>query len=416
MISVHEATALIQQHTPTPQSAARDLSKAAGLVLARDYNASEDSPRFTNSAMDGFAVRFADIKFTDIQFADIQFADIQADTRLRITDESSAGTEAQSALASGAAIRISTGALVPSGADTVVPVEDCSVGGDTVNIGKFPKQGQFVRKQASEYAAGTPILRKSETLTPARIALAAQHGLARVDVFTPPPVALLSTGNELVNVDETPIGTQIRNANVPMLTAAIRQAGANLVFTAHAQDSFEHVRAALDKATAMADVVVTTGGASVGEHDFIKQAAQALGFETIFWRVRQKPGKPMFFAKRTVEGRTTLLFGLPGNPVSTLMTFLYYVQPTLTRMMGKSAIERSAQATLSADLANMHGRAEFVRVRLEKGDEDPLPIAVPLPKQDSNMLTSMTEADGFVFLDVDAEVQAGSGVRVILFS
>lgn len=400
MISVHEATVLIQQHTPTPQSTARDLSEAAGLVLACDYNASEDSPRFTNSAMDGFAVRFADI---------------HADTPLSITDESSAGSAAQSTLASGAAIRISTGALVPAGADTIVPVEDCLVAGNTVNIVKMPKQGQFVRKQASEYAVGTPILRKGETLTPARIALAAQHGLAVVDVFAPPQVALLSTGNELVNVDETPVGTQIRNANVPMLTAAIRQAGANLVFTAHAQDDFEYVRAALDKATSMAEVVVTTGGASVGEHDFIKQAAQALGFETIFWRVRQKPGKPMFFAKRTQEGRTTLLFGLPGNPVSTLMTFLYYVQPTLAQMMGKSAIERSIQAMLSTDLANMHGRAEFVRVRLEKKEEYPLPVAVPLPKQDSNMLTSMTEADGFVFLDVDAEVQAGSGVRVVLF-
>jgi molybdopterin molybdotransferase len=400
MISVHEATVLIQQHTPTPQSTARNLIEAAGLVLACNYNASEDSPRFTNSAMDGFAVRFADI---------------HADTPLSITDESSAGSAAQSTLASGAAIRISTGALVPAGADTIVPVEDCLVAGNTVNIVKMPKQGQFVRKQASEYAVGTPILRKGETLTPARIALAAQHGLAVVDVFAPPQVALLSTGNELVNVDETPVGTQIRNANVPMLTAAIRQGGANLVFTAHAQDDFEYVRAALDKATSMAEVVVTTGGASVGEHDFIKQAAQALGFETIFWRVRQKPGKPMFFAKRTQEGRTTLLFGLPGNPVSTLMTFLYYVQPTLAQMMGKSAIERSIQATLSADLANMHGRAEFVRVRLEKKEEDPLPVAVPLPKQDSNMLTSMTEADGFVFLDVDAEVQAGSSVRVVLF-
>lgn len=400
MISVHEATTFIQEHTPTPHSAPQDLSEAVGRALAHDYHASEDSPRFTNSAMDGFAVRFADI---------------QADTRLHITDESSAGNEAQNALAVGAAIRISTGALLPSGADTVVPVEDCLVEGNTITIEKLPKQGQFVRKQASEYAVGAPILRKGDVLTPARIALAAQHGLARVDVFTPPHVALLSTGNELVNVDETPTGTQIRNANVPMLAAALRQTSANLVFTSHAQDDFEQVRAALDKAASAADVVVTTGGASVGEYDFIKQAAQALGFETIFWRVRQKPGKPMFFAKRIVEGRTTLLFGLPGNPVSTLMTFLYYVQPTLAQMMGKSAVERSTQATMSADLANMHGRAEFVRVRLEKGEEG-FPVAVPLPKQDSNMLTSMTDADGFVFLDVDAEVQAGSRVQVVLFT
>jgi molybdopterin molybdotransferase len=209
------------------------------------------------------------------------------------------------------------------------------------------------------------------------------------------------------------LGTQIRNANVPMLAAAIRQVGANLVLTAHAPDDFEQVREALEKAALVADMVVSTGGASVGEHDFIKQAAQTLGFETIFWRVRQKPGKPMFFAKRLHKGRTTLLFGLPGNPVSTLMTFLYYVQPTLEAMMGKSTYRRTLQATLSADLANMYGRAEFVRVRLEYEVGKVLPTAIPLPKQDSNMLTSMTEADGFVFLDVEASVEAGAKVEVV---
>ena len=400
MISVLEATQIIEQHTPKPQSAIKSLSEAAGLVIARDYAASEDSPRFTNSAMDGFAVRCEDSL---------------SGARLPITDESSAGSEAQSTLAPRTAIRISTGALLPLGADTIVPVEDCMVENGAITIQKPPVQGQFVRRQASEYACGALILRTGQELTPARVALAAQHGVAAIEVFTPPTVALLSTGNELVDVSETPVGTQIRNANVPMLTAAIRQTRARLVFTAHAEDDFEQVCAALKKAASAADVVVTTGGASVGEHDFIKQAAQTLGFETMFWRVRQKPGKPMFFATRILEGRTTLLFGLPGNPVSTLMTFLYYVQPTLARMMGKSATERSVQAVLSADLANMHGRAEFVRVRLKHEAGSEIPEAVPLPKQDSNMLTSMTEADGFVFLDVDAAVQSGSRVRVVLF-
>lgn len=402
MITVQQATKIVQKHTPLPQSKQRNLSEASGLVLSRDYHASEDSPRFTNSAMDGFAVRFADIQ-----------AGVEANSRLRITEESSAGRAAQSALASGAAVRISTGALVPSGADTIVPMEDCLIEGGKVTLVKLPLLGQFVRQQGSEYAAGAPILRKGEELTPARIALAAQHGLAQVEVFAPPAVALLSTGNELVNVNEIPVGTQIRNANVPMLAAAIQQVGASLVLTAHAPDDFEQVREALKKAASVADMVITTGGASVGEHDFIKQAAQALGFETIFWRVRQKPGKPMFFAKRLHEGRTTLLFGLPGNPVSTLMTFLYYVQPTLEAMMGKSTSQRSLQAILSVDLATMHGRAEFVRVRLENEAGVPFPTAIPLPKQDSNMLTSMTEADGFVFLDVETSVGAGARVEVV---
>ncbi len=397
MISVAEAIVLVEQHTPKPQGALHSLSTAAGLVLAQNYNASEDSPRFTNSAMDGFAVRFADIL---------------PHIRLLITGESSAGNAAQSALAANTVIRISTGALLPLGADTIVPLEDCLVEADEMQVRKHPTQGQFVRRQASEYAIGAPILRNGDELTPARIAMAAQHGLTELSVFPPPSVALLSTGNELVEAHETPIGTQIRNANVPMLAAAIRQSGARLAHTSHVKDDFEQVCEALAEAVRLADVVVTTGGASVGEHDFIKQTAQTLGFETIFWRIRQKPGKPMFFAKRTLEGRTTLLFGLPGNPVSTLMTFLYYVQPTLARMMGKNLAQRRTQARISTDLANMHGRAEFVRVRLIKEQGNEIPLAVPLPKQDSAMLTSMTEADGFVFLDVEARVEAGSLVNV----
>ncbi len=397
MISVSEATALVEQYTPKPQGVLRNLSTAAGLVLAQDYKASEDSPRFTNSAMDGFAVRFADVL---------------PNIRLRITGESSAGNAAQSTLAIGTAIRISTGALLPLGADTIVPLEDCSMEADEMQVRKHPTQGQFVRPQASEYAIGTPILRNGDELTPARIAMAAQHGLTELSVFAPPSVALLSTGNELVEAHETPVDTQIRNANVPMLAAAIRQSGARLSHTAHAKDDFGQVCEALAEAVRLADVVVTTGGASVGEHDFIKQAAHVLGFETVFWRIRQKPGKPMFFAKRTLEGRITLLFGLPGNPVSTLVTFLYYVQPTLARMMGKSPAQRRTQARISTDLANMHGRVEFVRVCLIKEQGNEIPLAVPLPKQDSAMLTSMTEADGFVFLDVEARVEAGSLVNV----
>lgn len=398
MITVAEAKSFVQAHIPPSRVERIPLATAHGYTLAEDVAASEASPRFTNSAMDGVAVRFTE----------------NTDT-FRLIGESAAGQPFTANVHTGEAVNISTGAALPEGADTVVPVEDCLIEGTSVRIPKPFVRGQWVRQKASEYSEGAQILTVGTVLRPAHIALAAQNGCSELLVFAPPRVGLIATGTEIIasaqNTDKTLRAGQIFDANTPMLQAAIADVGGKCVMTHHVADSLQASIDALSKAAEECDIICTTGGISVGEHDHIKEAVQKLGFETIFWRVRQKPGKPLFFAKRD----KTLLFGLPGNPVSTLMCFVHYVRPVIASMLGRTWQWQTAQARMSKSLVNTGGRAEFLRVRLNYLPESVLPIAVPLEKQESFMLTSLTEADGFVFLDIDAELSEGAPIEVLLF-
>jgi molybdopterin molybdotransferase len=438
MITVKEAKELVRLHTPEPRIRLCSLSAAStgarggvlAKVLAQDVLATEPSPRFTNSAMDGVAVRFAADR-----------------TEYTIIGESAAGKPFAGVVQAGEGVRISTGAALPQGADTVIPREEYDVSGAATIILKknsdsnsqsnlpatpvFAKVAQWVRHAGSEYAAGACVLKQGTVLRPAHIALAAQLGLQELPVFDAPRVALLATGSELLqrsaDTQESNESNELSelseqrftifDANTPMLQAAVRDAGGEVVLARHVEDRLEATIDALSEALHLSDIICTTGGVSVGEYDFVRTAAETLGFETIFWRVRQKPGKPLLFAKRG----STLLFGLPGNPVSTLMCFLHYVQPVMASMLGRASLSRwrTVTARMSTALVSAGGRAEFVRVRLEAApepsDSSSALVAVPLAKQESFMLTSLTEADGFVFLDIDAEMYEGALVDVMLF-
>jgi molybdopterin molybdotransferase len=402
MISVSEAKRLVQAHIPARKSIATSLTEAHGYTLAEDILAHEPSPRFTNSAMDGVAVRF-----------------VEDATAYKLIGESAAGSPFLQEVRNAEAVRISTGAVLPDGADTVIPVEDIEILGENIVIKKPVRKGQWVRVQGAEYLQSACVLRSGTVLRPAHIALAAQLGYVELPVFAAPKMALIATGREIVSAAKSPEHSlnagQIYDANTPMLQAAIIASGGECTFVKSVGDTLEATIDAISEAMLQADIICTTGGVSVGEHDFIKQAAQTLGFETIFWRVRQKPGKPLFFAKHSTEQGTTLLFGLPGNPVSTLMCFIHYVQPVIASLLGRDWHWQTVQARASTQLANTHGRAEFLRVQLVFTPDSTVPTAVPLDKQDSFMLTSLTEADGFIFLDIDAEIYAGAPIEVLLF-
>lgn len=404
MITVREAQRLVQLHKPLPRIAQKALAEASGYILAEHIIADFPSPRFTNSAMDGFAIAFD-----------------ESTTTFRIIGESAAGKPSGNILQAGEAVKISTGAVLPKGADTVLPVEDIEREGDSIRLKKPIRKGQWVREEGAEYPKGALVLSSGTLLRPAHIALAAQLGLVGLPVYDAPILALLATGSEIVSAGTriSPLAEgQIFDANTPMLQAAMRDAGANILPPQHVEDTLQSTLAALNDALQRADIICTTGGVSVGEHDFIKQAATELGFTTIFWRVRQKPGKPLFFAKRG----STLLFGLPGNPVSTLMCFVHYVRPIIASMLGREATWQTVQARMSKSLVSSGGRAEFVRVRLEQDNfadtvrnDDTMPFAFPLEKQESFMLTSLTEADGFVFLDIDEEIYEGALIEVMVW-
>jgi molybdopterin molybdotransferase len=415
MISVAEALTLVERHTPPRRTQRVPLHKAHGRVLAEDVYAAAPSPRFTNSAMDGFAVRSEDCG---------------NDTVLPIVGKSAAGKPFEGRLPRGAAIGISTGAVLPDGADAVVPVEDAELliveGSDAVCPLARVKQGQYVRRQGSEYAQGDALLRSGTLLNAARVALLAQNGNEEVAVVALPRVAVVVTGEEIVQDASVLREGAIMDANSPMLAAALAESGAECVFVRRVGDTLEETVQVLREAMQIADIVLTTGGASVGEHDALKPAAQTLGFETIFWRVRQKPGKPLLFAKRA----DTVLFGLPGNPVSVLMCYKHYVHPMITTLRGLHPTDQRVIGVVSQELVDMTARrelrAEFVRVRLDYASNAhaahtasllgsaTLPSIIPIEKQESFMLTSLTNADGFVFLEVSTHIQSGMMIEVVL--
>ncbi|RMH70675.1 MAG: molybdopterin molybdenumtransferase MoeA [Gemmatimonadetes bacterium] len=391
MITVNEAKQIILEHQPKPNIEQIRLEDAFNRILAEDIEATEPSPRFTNSAMDGFALRWADVQ--------------QVPVTLKIIGESAAGRPFTGKIEPEQAIRINTGAEVPADADCVVPVEDTQVTGDRVTLHTVKKQYQNIRFQGEEYQPGDRLISRGSRLNPARIGLLASLGIPQVAVFSLPPIAIVTTGTELVPYD-APIelaSGQIRDSNSLTLKAAVTNAGGTVCFTGHAPDTLTETIHTIEQAEQDATLILFCGGVSVGEHDHVKPAAQQCGYETLFWKVKQKPGKPLFVAKKGGK----LFFGLPGNPVSALICFLVYVQPVITHLTGQNP-PPALRAKMAHPLENK-GRPEFIRVALKDG------LVYPLRRQNSNMLTTLSEADGFIFVDEQTRFEAGETVEITRF-
>ncbi|MFL5958906.1 MAG: gephyrin-like molybdotransferase Glp [Gaiellaceae bacterium] len=365
------------------------LTEAAGRVAAEDVQARVDLPPFASSAMDGFAVRAADLPGT-----------------LRLVGESAAGRPYEALLEPGCATSISTGAVVPDGADAVVPVELVSRTDNKVEIADGVQPGAHVRPRAGDVAAGDLVVSAGERLTPARIAAAAASGIATLPCLRRPRVAVLATGSELVAPGE-PLGPgQIYEANAVMLAGALAVAGAEVVAEPTVADDEAALRRALERGLA-ADVLVTSGGVSVGEHDLVRSVERELGVEEVFWRVAVKPGKPVSFGTRG----DTLVFGLPGNPVSALVGCALFVEPAVLALQGAAdPLPRFEPARLAVGLRRNADRDEFVRARsrLEGGDL----VLEPVVGQESHMIARSAAADGLVHVPRgNGELAAGSTVR-----
>ncbi len=399
MISVQEALQVIQKNLPSRSVEAIPIKNVMGSVLSTDVFAREPMPRFTNSAMDGFAVRWADICR----------ANNNNPAELKIVGESQAGIPFEDMLKSGEAIRISTGGMLCAGADAVVPVEEAQMDGNRLQVLKAKKQYQHLRFEGEEYKPGDLLLPKDTLLQPAEIAVLASQGITEAPVYVKADVSIIGTGSELVPYFETPQPGQIRDSNVLMLSLAVEKSAGKVVQTARVSDHFDATVQAVNEAASLSKIVLFTGGVSVGPHDFVKRAARECGFETIFWRVRQKPGKPLFFARKG----ETLFFGLPGNPVSAYMCYLYYVHPILQYLTGRDFSGKFTTAILATRIQNTLDRAQFFRVRLENSAD--ISHVYPLKKQGSHMLTTVSEASGFIFLDIGADLPAGEKIEVIPF-
>lgn len=402
MISVQEALNILHENIPTPKTELVALEKAHSCILSIDLKAPESSPRYTNSAMDGFALRWMDCAE----------ANKDEPVSLKIIGESQAGIPFAQEVIKGTAIRISTGAMLPVGADTVVRVEDTKENEDHVDVYSVRALGQDVRHEGEEFKKGELLFHKGDKLGSRELALLAAVGLSQVPVFTPPQITLLVTGTELARPDANDIQPhQIRDSNSIMLTTAVRESGAIVRSAYHVKDSFEQTLEAVQLAVETGDsVILCSGGVSVGRHDHVKDAALAAGFNELFWKIRQKPGKPLFVCRR----RDTLLFGLPGNPVSAFMCFHNYVRPVLAELQGVKSIHQSLTAKTTSRVSNRGNRTNFVRVTIEEKPNE-VPVIKEMTQQGSHMLSTIVHADGYIILDPGTTLENGELTKVFLF-
>jgi molybdopterin molybdotransferase len=404
LISIAEARRRVLDAVTRLGDESVELDAALGRVLAEDVSSPIDVPPFDSSGMDGFAVLAG------------------AEAELEVTGESRAGHPAEVAVRPGTAVRISTGAALPEGADAVVPVERAEPAGAAQpgaaqaapQPGAAPSArvrvpdtapGQNVRRAGEDIAAGAVVLRAGVVLGPAELGVVASVGRASVRCAIRPRVAVLVTGDELTPPGEPLPPGGIYSSNGFALAAQVERAGAEPAGRTTVPDDPEGTRKAIAVALDDADVVVISGGVSVGPHDHVKAALGELGVEERFWGVSLRPGKPTWFGTR--DG--TLAFGLPGNPVSAMVTFQLFARPALAALQGAPPGARHATATLDEPVARNPQREQAVRVNLTQGDGGL--HARPTGAQGSHMLTSMLGADGLALI-APGEGEAAAGERV----
>jgi molybdopterin molybdotransferase len=403
MLSLDEALArLVTAVEPLPPTEALDLDTfdALGHVLVEDVRSALDVPPADNTSMDGYAVRCADVP--------------SAGTRLPVSQRIPAGAACEP-LAPGTAARIFTGAHVPPGADAIVMQEQCEAVEGGVRIDAVPEPGQWIRRRGEDVNTGSVVLGAGERLTPQALGLAASVGAARLKVMRKPRVALFSTGDELVMPGEVPPDRMppgaIYNSNRYTLRGLLQSLGCAVTDLGIVPDRLDATREALRRAAAGHDLIITSGGVSVGEEDHLRPAVEAEGAIDL-WQLAMKPGKPLAFGRvRSGGPRETLFMGLPGNPVSSFVTFVIAVRPVLLRLQGANKLSpASLPARADFEWPTPDRRREFLRARLNSAGG-----LEPYPNQSSGVLTSATWADGLIDNPAGQTIATGDTVRFLPF-
>jgi molybdopterin molybdotransferase len=373
------------------------VQHALGYAIAENVVAGEDIPAFDSSAMDGFAVRSDDVAKSPVV--------------LRIAEEIPAGTVATRALQRGEAMSIMTGATIPAGADAVVQVEATEQVDDAhVKVLSPIPAGHNIRRAGDDVRAGDCVLEKGTRIRPQEVGLLASMGKTSISIYRPAQVAVLATGDELIEIDQPAAGGKVRNSGTYALLAQLHECGAEGMNAGIAGDDRKELTDRITEGLAY-DALITMGGVSAGKYDLVPEVLRDLGAETRFWKINMKPGMPMVFA--TCRGKC--IFGLPGNPVSTMITFLQFVRPALLKMMGHRETDSAFRVTarMQHEIRKTDRKRHFVRGILRHTDGSL--VVCSTGSQNSNLLTSLTRANCLIILPEDKQiVSPGEAVDVEL--
>jgi len=407
MLSVTEARERILSHFHPTTEETLPLIECAGRVLAVDVSAPHDLPLFDNSSMDGFA----------ILASDSPSGTHASPVTLSVVADIPAGSAPKVTLTQGQAARIMTGAQMPAGADAVIPVEETdsnfhtagTAAPQTVSFSKTIAPGQNVRTRGSDLSAGTVVLKKGRPLKPQDMGLLAMLGMAQVKVHKKPLVAMLSSGDELVDVDQPLTGGKIHDSNSYAIGALIQNAGADILRLGVAKDTRQSVEGLLQKAIqANVDLIITSAGVSVGAFDFVKEVIEASG-KMDFWRVNMRPGKPLAFG----EYSGTPFIGLPGNPVSAFVGFEVFVRSVLEKLGGRSDGSRPTVKVRCEEQIDSDGRESYLRARLR--EDNGVMFCRLTGHQGSGNLLSLVQADALLIIPAGVKcVPVGREVEAIL--
>jgi len=404
VISVEEALERILSRVGPLGDEQLALARALHRVLAERAIASRDLPPWPNSSMDGYA----------LTGADTTNASPDTPARLVLAGRVAAGHVSERALKPGEAFRIFTGGALPEGADAVIPQEEVSVDGATLVVPRAVRVGDYVRPRGEDVRAGDGVLEPGRQLGPPEIGILAALGRSQIRVVRRPRVGILSTGDEIVDLGGRLGPGQIPNSNTYSLMAQVREAGGEPVSLGVAADRLEDIEERLRWGLGC-DLLISSAGVSVGEHDFVKAALERLGAEQHLWLVDMRPGKPIAFATVPTAGKSALpVFALPGNPVSAMVTFELFVRPALLRLGGHGRLVRPiVQARAKAPVANPGRRRGYLRVSLSVEGSGGYGAQLT-GDQSSGILRSMVAADGLAIVPGDTTIEAGGTVPVIL--
>jgi molybdopterin molybdotransferase len=387
MISEEEARGRILDNIGLLPERTVSLGNALGCFAARDYFARLPLPGFDNSAMDGYAVMASSCR---------------KGARLRVIGEQPAGPDRKLRISRGEAVRIFTGAPIPAGADAIVMQEDVTRDGDQIVLNAEVETGEFLRRRGCDLAEGQKIVAKGARLRAATIALLASQGVAEANIGGEVNASIISTGDELIAPGEKLQPGQIYDSNSALLTALIQRSGASATSVEHCRDDRELLSDAIKRGIKN-HVLIISGGVSVGEHDFVKEALRELGAQIDIWRVAIKPGKPFLFAK----AGACIVFGLPGNPVSVFVTFLQFVLPAILKMMGAANFDLpKVPAKLTVDLTSDSERPHYIRGKLEDGK------FTPIGRQESHALFALSQSNALLRIAVGESLKSGEIIDV----